>query len=193
MIKLPAKTEEIAKKYNADIEHAKEVVKYSKMIFSAINETVDKFTPREEEYLINSAILHDIGYSIEKKSHHKHSMELILKEKLEDFSTEEILIIANIARYHRASLPDPKSHEKFAMLSPEKQELVTKLASILRLADGFDKPHKNLILRMSLENKENEIVFHLKSIGFKPSLKSAEVKKELMEHAYGKKITFVIE
>lgn len=193
MIKLPIQTENIAKKYNADIEHVKDVVKYSKMIFAAMNETFEKFSSREEEYLINGAILHDIGYYIEKKSHHKHSMSLILEENIDGFSDEEILIIANIARYHRASFPDTKTHEKFAMLSLEKQKLVTKLASILRLADGFDKPHKNLILRIRLENKESEMIFYLKSIGFKPSLKAAENKKELMEHAYQKKVSFVIE
>ena len=120
-------------------------------------------------------------------------MNLILKEEIEGYSDEEILIIANVARYHRGSFPEETTHEKFAILSTEKQELVTKLSSILRLADGFDKPHKNLILRIRAENKENEIVFYLKSIGFKPSLKAAENKKELMEYAYNKKISFMIE
>ena len=49
MIKLPIQTENIAKKYNADIEHVKDVVKYSKMIFAAMNETFEKFSSREEE------------------------------------------------------------------------------------------------------------------------------------------------
>ena len=46
------------------------------------------------DILIISALLHDIGYFVEKKSHHKHSLELILKEKFEEFSDEEVLIIA---------------------------------------------------------------------------------------------------
>jgi len=186
-------TEKIARKYHADIEHAKEVINYSKMIFDALNLVSKNLNESDKKYLIAAAMLHDIGYFVEKKSHHKHSMDLILQENIECFSKEEILLVANIARYHRGSFPDEKLHENYSILSFEKRNLVLKLASILRLADGFDKPHKNLILRMRVENKEDELVFYLKSVGFKPSLKAANQKKELLEFVYNKKISFVIE
>ena len=84
-------------KYCFDKEHAAEVAKYAVMIFDALNESVCKFSDREKEYLVQAAKLHDIGYFVGKKSHHKHSMKMILDEGLEGYSKEEIAIIANIA------------------------------------------------------------------------------------------------
>lgn len=184
--------ENILKKYNADIEHSYEVLNYSKMIFTSLNSS-GEFSSKEETYLYTAAMLHDIGYFIDKKSHHKHTFDLILQEKIVNFTNEEILIIANIARYHRGSLPNNEEHKNFAILSEYNKTLVMCLAGMLRLADGFDKPHKNLILRMRAEINAQGIVFFLKTIGFKPSLKAAEMKKNLLEYAYNKKVTLVIE
>ena len=193
MNKLITIVENTLKKYNANIEHSKEVAKYAKMIFEAMKNSFEIYTEKEEEYLILASLLHDIGYFIDKKSHHKHTLNLILNEGIENYLKEEILIIANIARYHRQSIPNEDTHEMYKILPEEKKNIVKKLASILKIADGFDKPHKNLILRVRCENTPTEIIFFIKSIGFKPSLKAAENKKDLMEITYNKKVSFIIE
>lgn len=193
MNNLIIKTEKTLEKYNADIEHAKEVANYSKMIFEALKNAFESYSEKEEEYLILASLLHDIGYFVEKKSHHKHTLKLILDDGIENYTKEEVLIIANIARYHRQSIPNTDTHEMYKILPVEKQHIVKKLSSILRLADGLDKPHKNLILRIRCEHKEEEIVFYIKSIGFKPNLKAAQNKKDLMEITYNKKVSFIIE
>lgn len=186
----------IYKKYCKDKDHACEVRKYCKMIISALKNGTQSYkdiTPQQETYLEIAALLHDIGYVTEKKSHHKHSMELILKEKLENYSDEEIKIIANIARYHRGSFPDENKHPRFAELADKDKNIVQLLASVLRLADGLDKPHKNLVLRMRANETADSINLYLKTIGFKPNLKMAEKKKDLFEHILQKKINLLFE
>lgn len=181
-------------KYGKNPEHAQEVCKYSVMLFDALKENIQEFeniNEQSKKYLEIAAYLHDIGYSVDKKSHHKHTMDIILKEGIEGFSEEEIKITANIARYHRNAFPNPEKHVNFAGLSAENQRLVTILGGIVRLADGLDKPHKNLILRISADENSKEINFNLKTIGFKPNLKMAENKKDLLEFALQKKINFV--
>ncbi len=56
----------------------------------------------------------------------------------------EKLIVANVARYHRSARPKLK-HKGFAALDPDDREIVTRLAAILRLADGLDRSHTNAV------------------------------------------------
>ena len=184
---------ELLKEKKADIEHAKQIEEYSIKLFDAFNHVIFDHTAKEKQYLIEAAKLHDIGYYIEKKSHHKHSMNIILKEGLTGYDEYETKIIANIARYHRGSSPNEQKHENYVSLEKKDQQLVKELSSILRIADGMDKPHKNLILRMRSENDKNSINLYLKTIGFKPNLKMAEKKKELFEQTFNKKLIFLFE
>ena len=184
------------KKYCKIKEHALEVEKYSTMLFDTIKKNINGFsdlTDKELSYLKIASILHDIGYHIDSKSHHKHTLDIILNEGIEDLTETETLIVGNIARYHRNSTPNTIKHPYFAKLNIQNQKLVTLLGGILKLADGLDKPHKNLILKISALETENEITLILKTIGFKPSTKTAEKKKDLLEIALNKKIKIEVQ
>lgn len=193
MTKIKKSIEEMVEKYCCEIEHAQQVLEYSIKLFDAMNGVICDFTTREKEYLEAAAKLHDIGYCVEKKSHHKHSMAMIEDEGLWGFDEEETKIIANIARYHRNSLPDEAKHENFSVLSDEKKLLVKRLGGILRIADGLDKPHKNLILKIRAEETSGTIDFYIKTVGFKPNLKATEAKKDLFEHTFQKTVQFLFE
>jgi exopolyphosphatase/guanosine-5'-triphosphate,3'-diphosphate pyrophosphatase len=96
--------------------------------------------PRAAQLLSAAAILHDVGVLVGYAKHHKHSRDIILSACIPGFSRREILIIANLARYHRRVGPRP-SHRLFAALSDPEQNLVRLLAGVLRVADGFDRSH----------------------------------------------------
>src|SRR5688500_727465 len=98
----------------------------------------------ERELIEYAALLHDIGWHIGRKGHHKHSMYLILNGDLKNFSAEEIRIMANIARYHRKSMPAAK-HENYRTLSARAKRVVDVCASLLRLADGLDRSHSSVV------------------------------------------------
>src|SRR5947209_4116816 len=95
----------------------------------------------DRELLEYAGLLHDIGEHVSTSSHHKHTAYLIQHGRLRGFDPEEVLALAALARYHRNAEPKP-SHEPFASLPPERQERVTKLAALLRLADGLDRGHQ---------------------------------------------------
>ena len=52
----------------------------------------------------------------------------------------EVMMAANIARYHRRAEPSMK-HEYFACLTPGERDRVTRLSAILRIADALDREH----------------------------------------------------
>jgi exopolyphosphatase/guanosine-5'-triphosphate,3'-diphosphate pyrophosphatase len=53
---------------------------------------------------------------------------------------DERAIVANVARYHRKSSPDP-SHPNFRDLDKDARAKVRGLAAILRIADALDREH----------------------------------------------------
>jgi exopolyphosphatase / guanosine-5'-triphosphate,3'-diphosphate pyrophosphatase len=99
---------------------------------------------REREWLEYAALLHDIGYSIHYKGHHKHAYYLITNAVLDAFDQREIEIIANVARYHRGAHPKA-SHPNLAALKPWQQRTIHKLAALLRVADALDRTHASRV------------------------------------------------
>jgi exopolyphosphatase/guanosine-5'-triphosphate,3'-diphosphate pyrophosphatase len=99
---------------------------------------------REREWLEYAALLHDIGYSIHYRGHHKHAYYLITHAVLDAFDPREIEIIAHVARYHRGSPPKP-SHPTLAALKPWQQRIIRKLAALIRVADALDRTHASRV------------------------------------------------
>ncbi len=102
-----------------------------------------------------AALLHDIGYVEGYEQHHKTAFRLIMAEPIAGLSVRAQALVAHVARYHRGSTPDPARHAAFAALSPEDQQLVTRLGAILRFADGLDRTHTNAVqdLRCELDGE----------------------------------------
>lgn len=99
---------------------------------------------REREWLEYAALLHDIGYSIHYRGHHKHAYYLITHAVLDAFDPREIEIIAHVALYHRGASPKA-SHPTLAALKPWQQRAIRKLAALLRVADALDRTHASRV------------------------------------------------
>ena len=98
----------------------------------------------ERDWLEYAAILHDIGYLINERQHHKHAYYLITHSELGGLSADEIQVVANVARYHRRAVPRGK-HEEFTALPPKLQRVVRILSALLRIADGLDRTHFSVV------------------------------------------------
>ncbi len=124
-----------------DIEpgHALQVCETALALFDQTME-LHALGPRERVLLEAAALLHDTGYRIGVQRHHKHSRDVILGLELPGFSDEERTVVACIARYHRKADPKPE-HTLFGALSETDQEIVRRLAALLRIADGLDRLH----------------------------------------------------
>jgi exopolyphosphatase / guanosine-5'-triphosphate,3'-diphosphate pyrophosphatase len=130
---------ELGRRCNFNEGHGNQVAKLSLLLFDQLA-TLHRLPAPTRELLEYAALLHDIGWHIGHSGHHKHSQYLIKNGDLEGFSPNEIELIAQVARYHRKSLPK-KSHTDFMALAPAHRDVVCKLAAILRIADGLDRGH----------------------------------------------------
>jgi exopolyphosphatase/guanosine-5'-triphosphate,3'-diphosphate pyrophosphatase len=114
------------------------------------------------ELLHMAALLHDVGCCIEYRRHHKHSYDLIVGSRLPDFSRREIELIANIGRYHRKAAPRAR-HRNFARLSDHDQRVVLHLAAILRVADGLDRSHAQVVRGVRAEPGGATAIFEVEA------------------------------
>lgn len=182
------------KKYECGKSHPKRVKNYALKFFELSHGILHDFGENEIEYLKMGAYLHDIGYFISSKDHQKHSYDLIMNEKFEDFNSSQKQIIANIARYHRGGLPK-ESHKNFASLEPRQKELVLKLGAMVKMADGFDgcEFSKECELFCDFDEKNRILTFKIVSEKiFEPqSLKSVLRKRDLFEEGFDVQVLFV--
>lgn len=117
---------------------------------------------RDRKLLEAAALLHDVGSRVAPagKDHHKESARLIRGHVWSGFTPAEVHLFATIARYHRGSPPSSK-HTDFAMLAADDQSRVQTLAALLRLADGLEYSHQQLVRRVQVEILTERLVIHL--------------------------------
>jgi exopolyphosphatase/guanosine-5'-triphosphate,3'-diphosphate pyrophosphatase len=150
-----------------------------------------ELTASEKKLLEAAAILHDCGYFISYSSHHKHSYHLIRHAELFSFTPRERELIAQIARYHRKSLPKRK-HDAFQSLKQKDQVTVARLGGILRLADGLDRRRNGLVHAVSCQFGGSTITIQLTATeDISVEIFGANAKKELFEKAFGSSVVFV--
>jgi exopolyphosphatase/guanosine-5'-triphosphate,3'-diphosphate pyrophosphatase len=171
--------------------HSEHVARLTMRLFDDTRALHGLGTP-ERELIEYGALLHDIGWHIARSGHHKHSMYLIRHGDLKNFAAEEIEIIAHIARYHRKSAPKQK-HESFAALSPRARTIVRTGAALLRLADGLDRSHANVVrdLRCRVDGKEVKCTVKTRWDA-QLEIWGARRKRQLFEKVFKRPIVFEI-
>ena len=179
---------EIGNKFSFEEDHARQVNFLANKLFELLRGRL-QLSEKYRKVLEGAAILHDIGNYISYSSHHKHSYYLIKNSELLGYTPEEIEIIANIARYHRRSVPK-LSHEPYYSLGVDQKAVIRKLAGLLRLADGLDRSH-NMLVHDILINENNDVlqIKPVSDVDIYIEIEGANSKKELLEEELGKKIT----
>lgn len=132
---------ELADRFRADTEHGRQVAELAVHLLGGLTRTGLTFRTDAEALLRAAAMLHDVGLIVSKSSHHKHSGYLVRHAGLRGFSPEQTEWVALLCRYHRRGGPKP-SHPEFMALGAADRTELTRLAAILRVADGFDRGHQ---------------------------------------------------
>ena len=94
--------------------------------------------------LEHAALLHETGMHVSDRGYHKHTYYLVRHANLRGFTEEQLILVANVARYHRKSPPSDE-HPNLEELTPAQRGDVQKLAAILRIAEALDRSHKQSV------------------------------------------------
>lgn len=153
-------------------DHSRHVAELALSLYDDLNETL-ALPAESRRYLEFAALLANVGVVVSHAKHHLHSYYLVRNAELMGLSNREVEIIAQVARYHRKSVPK-SDHAEFAALSPGDQHIVRGLASLLRIAVGLDRTYDGRVKSVKAKVTSDEI-----AITLKPRGKKAEVSLNL--------------
>jgi len=173
--------------------HVTHVTKLALQLFDGLG-PLHGFGERERQILEAAGYLHDIGHQFDylKTGHHKESARLIREHPWTMFSPVETELIAQVARYHRKSMPRMK-HEDFARLCHEDRLIVQKLSALLRIADSLDRTHEQYVTRIAVDLLPDQIVLHLDAT--EPVLRevtTAYIKGDLAREVFQRELVFMV-
>jgi exopolyphosphatase/guanosine-5'-triphosphate,3'-diphosphate pyrophosphatase len=183
--------EALLEEFGWEVDHCRQVRDLALMLFDQL-QSLHHLGPAERTILNAAALLHDIGWTVGGAKHHKHSAVLIrdYKNSLSAFEGGEIELIANVARYHRKS-PPSLDHEPFAELPRKERDKVERLAALLRIADGLDRPHRQTVRKIRCEITDRQVVVRVEADGNSDRcIEGAARKRDLFEAVYKVPLVF---
>jgi exopolyphosphatase / guanosine-5'-triphosphate,3'-diphosphate pyrophosphatase len=182
---------DFARSCHVDEPHSQHVARLALSIFDGLSAPFS-LKKSDRKLLEAAALLHDVGYFIAYSGHHKHSYHLIRHAELFSFSPRERELIAQIARYHRKSLPK-RRHETFQALGETDRQRVERLGGILRLADGLDRRRSSTVQSVSCTFGGTLFTVRLKGDeDMSVEVFGATAKKDLLEKAFGMRVVLAL-
>ncbi len=181
----------LAESVGYEKEHCNHVAALALRIFDQ-TKSLHRLGGMEREWLEAAAILHEVGSFLSHSQHHRHSYYVIRNADLLGFTENEKEIIANVARYHRKSHPKVK-HEGYAKLNSKDQTVVSKLAAMLRIADGLDRTHVSAVLDVFFRKTAKGVsmkILRAPNSSADMELLGAARKKKMFEEVFDVRVKF---
>lgn len=147
---------QLAERFGASREHGEQVARLALVLFDQLA-SLHRLDTRFRDLLHAACLLHDVGYAVSQRSHHKHSYYLIRNGGLQGFRDSEIEIIANIARYHRKGRPR-RSHYSWEHLDKAVRPAVRMLIVLLRLANALDRTHYSVVRSLGCRILDDRVI-----------------------------------
>jgi exopolyphosphatase/guanosine-5'-triphosphate,3'-diphosphate pyrophosphatase len=136
--------------------HARHVARLALSLFDQLG-ALHRLGPVERQTLEFSALVHDVGEQIAFERHERHTHYLVRNAELRGFTRDEVDLVALVARYHRGAGPK-RRHPEFGRLGKRARRTVRQLAALLRLADGLDRSHFQIVRGLTASVDEKRIV-----------------------------------
>jgi exopolyphosphatase / guanosine-5'-triphosphate,3'-diphosphate pyrophosphatase len=146
---------ELMRKYDRDDPREQHIADLSLSLFDQ-TEKLHGLGTAARERLEFAALLHGIGRHIDFENRERHARYIIRNSSLRGFTDEEVELLGLIVLYHRGGRPKKKSGKLQALTAAEQQEVFV-LAGILRLAVALDRGHSQLVRRLHVEMRGQEL------------------------------------
>nr|WP_320131667.1 Ppx/GppA phosphatase family protein [uncultured Holophaga sp.] len=188
-----ASVEALAERLDPDPAHSRHVALLCDQLFTDLQPVFD-LGETERELLAYAARLHDIGLSIAEKAHHKLGAYLVQNAKLQGFWPKESDVISQVVRFHRGKAPRKSKDELHARLAPWHQQVVEKLAAIVRVADALDRSRRKAVRTVAIQAEEGGYRLVVRGKGdLTPELESLKLKGRLLYELLEQPVRMVIE
>lgn len=179
----------LGEKYTYDAKHARNIANLALRLYDELK-AEHGLDARDRLLLEIAALLHDIGLFVNIRAHHKHSQYLISVSEIFGMSRDDLLVVSNIARYHRRGLPQ-RSHIPYMALDREAKIVVNKLASILRLANALDADHQQKVTNVRVRDEGGVMAFEVEGVGDLTMERLALLaRSDFFQDAFGRRVIF---
>jgi exopolyphosphatase/guanosine-5'-triphosphate,3'-diphosphate pyrophosphatase len=145
---------DMARRYGVALPHARQVASLARALFVGLT-SLHRLSLEYCRWLEAAAYLHDIGHFVSSTRHHRHSFYLVANSDLPGFTDREKLLVAALCRYHRKALPD-ENQDSFRQLDAEDRQAIWRLIPLLRIADGLDRSHRQLVTSVDCQVSDGE-------------------------------------
>ena len=149
----------LSRRYGISAPHVRKVAQISAVLFENLR-AIHGLPARHGQLLEAAAYLYNIGHWVNESRHHKHSLYVVANSDLAGFSEWERLVIANLCRYHRKSMPQA-THPEFQALDSEGRRTVILLAPLLRIAVALDQSQDQRVDDLRAEASGKFVEIHL--------------------------------
>lgn len=185
-------TRSFGRRLNFDQAHAEHVREMSLWLFDALQPL--HHLPAQARVLLEAgALLHDAGHRISHRGHHKHGEYLTLNGDIPGLDGRDRAVAAALVRYHnRKSEPDAH-HPAYAQLNNAEKRIARRLAAMLRIAEGLDHSHRQLVTGLSAAFQRGSVALQVTARGdatedLRDAQRSADLfEKEFHVHLYLRK------
>jgi exopolyphosphatase/guanosine-5'-triphosphate,3'-diphosphate pyrophosphatase len=177
----------LGEKFRCDRRHAEQVGELAVQLFDELAQDY-ALTPKHRLILRVAAVLHEVGRFLSNRAHHKHSGYLIANSEVFGLGRSELRLVAQVARYHRRSAPK-SSHLEYMTLPREDRIAVSKLASILRVADALDRGHSQQVQNLQIDRRASELIIYVNDVmDLTLERRAMAEKADMFEDTYGLKV-----
>lgn len=175
----------LAEKYNYEKEHSQQVERLGEALFNLLN-PLHRLSAADLIILNHACLLHDLGYFINAKDHHKHSFYLIQHDQLlTEYPEEDREVLALVVHNHRK-----KPLLSSSILGKRDLERVLQLSALIRIADALDYLHDSRAEILDCQIKNKKVDLKIGNLNPKEIKEVLEKKSDLFTVAFGRKISF---
>lgn len=150
----------LGQRFNMDEKHADTTVRFAMRLFEKLR-PIHTLGRREKFILEAASILCDVGYYIGSRKHNKHSYYLVQSIEIPGLEREFVKTVSYLVLMHNGDV-ESWFENKYTYFPLEKQLLIKKLVSLLRIADAMDASHMNLISDFEVDILQGKVVIRAK-------------------------------
>ncbi len=180
----------LLRKYKGDEKHAEYVRKLSCRLFDKLEGELG-LDSHARMLLEVSALLHDIGMFIRAEDHNLHSYYIIKHSEIFGLGSDEINLVALISLYHKGKV-SPQNEAEVKLLPRASRLTILKLCAILRVADSFDRSHRQRLKDFTISLSKDSVTFRSKGHDHMGLERLAlQEKSDLFEDVFGYNVVLV--
>jgi exopolyphosphatase / guanosine-5'-triphosphate,3'-diphosphate pyrophosphatase len=178
------------RRLNYDPQHADQVSRLALSLFDQLR-PIHEMGPEQRMILELSALLHDVGHFVNRKSHHRHGEYLIRNGDIPRLRGWRRDMVAALVRYHNCKSEPQLEHASYASLDGPRRRQVRMLTALLRIAEKLESEHAQRVAGVDVQIAGNRAIFHIRALdGTRVDASRLERKAALFEREFHLKAEF---